>query len=433
MRIDTPTMLSIITLSVLCIVAISMTSLEHNSEPSPTIDKMDLWNSCNGPHLRGANILQRRTYPELDGPSSELRPIGQNIIGPPYTQSDIDRLAALGANYVVVSHAGLFTETFPYTLDQRVQDNLDNSLEMIAEADMYAVISFRTGPARSESGFIGNEINDALNSPLQHDKVWEDKKAQDAWVDMWRYTAERYRDNDVVIGYELMVEPNANELFFKIYDPEKFYSKYSGTLYDWHQLYPRITDAIRKVDDNTPILISSMEWGAVKWLPYLKPTGDKRTVYTVHQYEPFHYTNQEPHINYTYPGMLDVDLSGEEDKFDQVWLDSLMTNVDIFVEDHHSPVTVTEFGTVRWVPGAAEFMEDQMTMFETRGMNYAVWLWVPSWQPYAEQANEYNFLYGPDPNNTLDVDSNDLKEVIVKHWKYNTLRPSSHITDLCQK
>ena len=402
-------------------------------QPTQTIDKMELWNSCNGTQLRGANILQRHTYFEIDGPSSELRPIGPGIIGPPYTQNDIDRLSALGANYVVVSHAGLFTETFPYTLDQSIQDNLDNTLDMIAEADMFATISLRTGPGRSESAFIGSEISSGLNGSLQHDKVWEDKDAQDAWVEMWRYTAERYRDNNVVVGYELMVEPNANELFFKIYDPQKFYSKYSGTLYDWHQLYPQITDAIRQVDTNTPILISSMEWGAVKWLPHLKPTGDERTVYTVHQYEPFHYTNQKPHSNYTYPGMLDVNLSGKEDQFDRVWLEGLMTNVDVFVEDSHAPVTVTEFGTVRWVPGAAEFMKDQMHLFESKGMNYAVWLWEPAWEPYTTQVNEYNFRYGPDGNKNLDVPSNDLMEIIVKHWSYNTLRPSSVINDPCQK
>lgn len=394
---------------------------------------MDLWNSCDGTQLRGANILQRRAYMELDGPSSDLRPIGPGTIGPPYTQKDIDRLAELGANFVVISHAGLFSETFPYTLDQNIQDNLDDTLDMIAEADMFASISFRTGPGRSESAFIGNEISNSLNSTLQHDKVWEDKDAQDAWVDMWRYTAERYHDNEVVVGYELMVEPNANELFFKIFDPQKFYSKYSGTLYDWHQLYPRITDAIRQVDTDTPILISSMEWGAVKWLPYLKPTDDIRTVYTVHQYEPFHYTNQEPHNNNTYPGMLDVNFSGEEDQFDQVWLESLMTNVDVFMDDNNATVAVTEFGAVRWVPGASEFIEDQMNLFESKGMNYAVWLWEPSWQPYAVQVNEYNFRYGPNPDNTHENGANDLMDVIVKHWKYNNLRPSSIANIQCQK
>ena len=69
--------------------------------PSPTSDdstpdypdKFSLW--TNGAQLRGANIWQRIRIPDLDG---DL--LGDGYIGPPYAQSDFDRLAALGANYV---------------------------------------------------------------------------------------------------------------------------------------------------------------------------------------------------------------------------------------------------------------------------------------------------------------------------------------------
>ncbi|GAF78152.1 unnamed protein product, partial [marine sediment metagenome] len=98
---------------------------EPDGTPIPsdaTSDKWELW--VNGTHLRGANIYQRRVYPELDGPTF----MGPYPVGPPYTQEDFNRLAALGANYVNISHPGLFTETPPYTLDKSIQDNLDNLL-----------------------------------------------------------------------------------------------------------------------------------------------------------------------------------------------------------------------------------------------------------------------------------------------------------------
>jgi hypothetical protein len=118
------------------------TSGHHPAGPEP--DKWALW--VDGPHLRGANIYQRRVYPKLDG----LEFMGAGPLGPPYTQEDFDRLAALGANYVNISHSGLFSETPPYTLDQEVQDNLDHLLDTVAQANMFAVISFRTGPGRAE-------------------------------------------------------------------------------------------------------------------------------------------------------------------------------------------------------------------------------------------------------------------------------------------
>ncbi|MFQ6014086.1 MAG: glycoside hydrolase family 5 protein [Anaerolineae bacterium] len=399
-------------------------SLSPAPSPEPGLDKWDLW--VDGPHLRGANIYQRRVYPELDGPDF----MGPDPVGPPYTQEDFDRLAALGANYVNISHPGLFTETPPYTLDQEIQDNLDNLLDMIAKADMFAVISFRTGPGRAEFSVccLGD---DWFDESYLDDSVWQDQAAQGAWVAMWRYTAERYRDNPIVVGYDLMVEPNSNEVGsdalnpLDIWDPEEFYSTYGGTLYDWNQLYPRITAVIRQVDAETPILIGGMGYSAVEWLPYLQPMGDPRAVYTVHQYEPFVYTHQEPPLINTYPGVFDTDWDGDDDQFNRAWLEDLLSTVDTFAATHGVPVAVNEYGLMRWQPGAADFMDDQMDLFEQRGMNYALWEWQTSWEPFAEEVHAFNFRLGPDPDNRADVASSDLIEVIAQYWRRNKVRPSN--------
>jgi len=387
------------------------------------VNKWALWT---GPtQLRGANVYQRRVYPELDGPTF----MGPGPVGPPYTQGDLDRLAAMGANYVNVSHPGLFTETPPYTLDQDIQDNLDNLLTMIAKTDMFAVISFRTGPGRSEFTFFWDEAGDWFDASYLNDSMWQDQAAQDAWVDMWRYTAQRYKDNLVVVGYDLMVEPNSNEVgsdvtndLLDIWDPEEFYADYGGTLYDWSQLYPRISAGIRQVDANTPILIGGMGYSGVEWLPYLQPTGDPHTVYMVHQYAPVAYTHQEPPPANTYPGVFDTDWDGDDDQFDRTWLENLLATVDAFTATHGVPVAVNEFGVMRWDPGADAFMDDQMDLFEQRGMNHALWVWETSWELYAEEVDAFNFRHGPEPNNHSDVASSDLMDVIVKYWERNTIR-----------
>ena len=392
----------------------------------PAADKWALWTDST--HLRGANIYQRRVYPELDGPSF----MGSGPVGPPFVQADFDRLSALGANYVNISHPGLFGETPPFVLDQSIQDNLDKLLAMIAQADMFAVISFRTGPGRSEFTFFWDEVGDWFDASYLNDSVWQDQAAQDAWAAMWRHTAERYRHNAIVVGYDLMVEPNANEVgsdaiddLLDIWDPEEFYDEYGGSLYDWNQFYPDITAAIRQVDADTPILIGGMAYSAVNWLPYLHPTGDSRTIYTIHQYAPHVYTHQEPPAENTYPGLFDTDWDGVDDTFDRVWLDDLLSTVDDFKASHHAPVAVNEFGVVRWVPGAAAFMDEQMDLFEQRGMNHALWEWQTSWAPFAEEVNAFNFRFGPDPDNASDLASSELIEAIAEHWQRNVIRPSA--------
>ena len=406
----------------------------HEIIPPPPVhspmpgDKWALW--VGGTQLRGANIYQRRTYPELDGPEF----MGDGPVGPPYTQGDFDLMAAMGANYVNVSHPGLFTEEPPFRLDPDIQANLDNLLDMIARADMFAVISFRTGPGRSEFTFFWDEVGDWFDKSYLNDSMWQDPSAQDAWVEMWSYAAARYSQHPIVVGYDLMVEPNANEVgshaledALDVWEPEAFYAEHEGTLYDWNQLYPRITEAIRQVDAETPLLVGGMGYSSVEWLPYLQPTGDPRTVYAVHQYAPYQYTHQHwDEIECTYPGSCDLDWDGEaDDQLDRAWLEALHGAVDDFAETHGVPVAANEFGAVRWVPGAAAFMSDQMEILEQLGMNYALWVWDPAWEPWTEEVNAFNFRHGPDPGNHADVAQTDLQDVIASYWGRNAIRPSS--------
>jgi cysteinyl-tRNA synthetase len=393
------------------------------------VDKWALWS--NSTQLRGANIYQRRVYTELDGPTI----MGSDPVGPPYTQEDFDQLAALGANYVNISHPGLFTETTPFTLDLGIQNHLDGLLDMIAQADMFAVISFRTGPGRSEFTFFWDEVGTWFDESYLNDSMWQDQTAQDAWVDMWRYTAERYRDNPIVVGYDLMVEPNSNEVgshalydALDIWDPDAFYATHGGTLYDWNQLYPRIVAAIREVDGNTPILIGGNGYSSIDWLPYLQVTGDPRTVYLAHQYQPVKYTHQWWDTSVcTYPGLCDLDWDGEhDDQLDRAWLESLLSPVDTFSTTYNVPMGINEFGVMRWEPGAAEFIHDEMELFEERGLNHALWLWDPAWAPWAEN-DAFNFRHGPDPSNHSDVASSDVITAIVEYWGRNTQRPSSSL------
>ncbi len=392
-----------------------------------TSDKLSLWK---GPtQLRGANIHQRRVYIELDGPDF----MGPGPLGPPYFQSDFDEMASWGANWVNISHPGLFTEKPPYGLDTAVQKNLDAILSMIKQAGMYAVISFRTGPGRSEFTFFWDEAGDWFDESYLNDQMWNDADAQQGWIDMWHYTAQRYRDNPNIAGFDLMVEPNSNEVGhdatnpLDMWDQDEFYDTYGNTLYDWNQLYPRIVKKIRQVDLDTPILLGGMGYSSVDWFPYLEVIPDNRTVYMFHQYAPFVYTHQDIVGSLSYPGTFDTDYDGTPDRFDRDWLVNLLAPVDEFIFQTDLPVAVNEFGAIRWVTNAAQYLDDLMALFEERGMNHALWLWETSWQAHAEE-DDFNFRHGPNPNHHLDVASSELIDVIKKYWSRNVERPTTHVT-----
>lgn len=380
--------------------------------------KWDLWSSGET-LLRGANIWKALVIPELDG----LEFKGDGHVGPPFTQVDFDHLAALGANYVTISGPGLFTEKPPFKVDEAAVEHIDALVEMIGKADMFVTIGFRTGPGRSEYSLCCE--GESWARGYFNDSMWEDQAAQDAWVAMWRYTAEHYGDNPYVVGYKLMVEPNAAGILFDMWEPDVFYHRYADTLYDWNQLYPRIVAAIRAVDKNTPILVNAEGFSAIEWLPYLIPVDQARIVYIAHQYHPYEqYTNQEPGLGNEYPGYYDIDYDGVRDDFNRAWLDEMLSTLDAYSAEHGVPVGVDEFGVVRYAPNAADYMNDIMGLFEQRGINYSLWEWSTSWEAFVEEVNHFNFRYGTDIDSQRDT-PNDLQDVIVSYWGLNAVRPSN--------
>ena len=125
-----------------------------------------------------------------------------------------------------------------------------------------------------------------------------------------------------------------------------------------------------------------------------------------------------------YPGYFDVDWDNQPDTFNWNWMANYFSRLDTFQAQHPGPQTVNEFGVARWAPGAAAFMRDQMDDFERRGMNYAIWVWDSSWEPWQTWGSKaMNYLYGPDPNNFTEV-PNALMDEVLRAWARNTIRPS---------
>ncbi|UCE20298.1 MAG: putative Ig domain-containing protein, partial [Gemmatimonadota bacterium] len=122
--------------------------------------------------------------------------------------------------------------------------------------------------------------------------------------------------------------------------------------------------------------------------------------------------------------MCDVDWDGQDEQFNLTWLEELLTIIDTYKSTHNVPVSVNEFGLMRWIPDGDDFMDDEMDLFEQRGMNHALWVWDPSWEPWTEEVNAFNIRFGPNPSNTTDVESSDLLDVIIQYWDRNTVRPS---------
>ena len=398
--------------------------------PPPGGDKMELW--TDGPKLRGINIWQVPFHPYYDD-------AGTNPVVPPYTNQEFADLKAMGCNYINISGPGLFSVSAPYQLDPDIQANLDQLLARIEANDMFAVITARTGPGRSQFSIGGYE---GIPPEDINEDVWSVPAARAAWVDMWTYTANRYKENPIVVGYDLMCEPNSNVTMFPspVWSPEDFYPGSAGSAIDWNPLSAEIVAGIRAVDQETPIIISSLGMGQPEWLPFLKVIeGDDRLLYATHQYPPMEYTHPDdgpsffepdpPPPGWTpndmlvkYPGSID----GRPFNQSTLFAEAHWQEVVDFQTQFSATVMTNEWGPQRFLVGASDYFTHMSALFEQYGVNNACWIYATNFRterhyPY----NEWNFRYGTDFDNLTEVPTSSMHSAIETYWGLNTIFPST--------
>jgi hypothetical protein len=391
------------------------------------IEKIALWDSGSGPHLRGVNVALRRFYPELDDAES----LGPPPAGPPFVAGDFEAIAAMGANVVMITHPAPFAEAPPHAFEPETQRSLDRLVGLAQAADLFVVIAFRTGPGRSEFGFFGAEAGTWFDASLLNDSLWAERAAQDAWVAGWRQVAARYRGHPAVVGYELLLEPNSNHVGsdyrsdrLEIWDPQRFHRRYGGTLYDWNQLFPRIVAAIREVDPDMPLLVGGNGYSSIDFLPFIAVIPDPRIVYVVHQYVPRKYTHQPADRPLAYPGPIDADWDGVPEPVGRAFLDRLFAPVEDFAARHGAKLAVTEFGAMRWAPGIERFLGDEIDVLEGLGLNHLIYSWDSAFPAVRRLPSPFYFRFGPDPESRRPVADSGLLALLRSTWQRNKLRPS---------
>ena len=242
------------------------------------------------------------------------------------------------------------------------------------------VVAYRTGPGRNEAVFGGEEGKSSTRSGAR-------KQPKTPGSSIMRTTqARRLKDRSVVVGYDLMVEPE---------------TKNHGL---WNALARKITQGIRQINPQTPILVGAADWSTVDSLDSLRLTGDPRTVYVVHQYEPYAYSHQKRKA-----------VAYSPRKLDEVY-----RRLREFKASQRVPLAVNEFGDSAYAPQVDRFIGDEMRLLESLGANHALWLWETS---FPLNYDEFNIRRGPDRSRHADVANSLLMEAIKQDWSLNRVRP----------
>lgn len=380
--------------------------------------KWDLWKG--GTCLRGVNTWQKVVVED-----------GETTVQPSYCVENLKALSSMKANYVNISFPGIYSvkqKRGKYVLECEVLTELKRLIDRCREADLFVVVSFRTGPGRNEAVFGGEDEKPVTD-------LWTSEAARDAWVEMWKETARELKYKSNVVGYDLMVEPVGDV------EQVKDASQNRLRFQTWYELAGRIAKEIRRIPDDTPILVGGANASAACALECLPPIDSPGIVYAVHQYAPYNYTHQtvskrgdqvQQKSNYDCKNLRDKSprpVLTQYTETDRVKLKGLYQLINGYRDTHNQvPVVINEYGVYRWAPGADRYLRDEMGFIELLGANHALWLWEPD---DCVGYDAFNFRHGPEFSNHRNVNLvepppvSPLIGAIKDFWTRNTFFPSN--------
>ncbi len=181
------------------------------------------------------------------------------------TEADIHYLKSTGMNSLRVPfNYRLFTnETYLGATDEnRGFVLLDKLISWSKKENIYLILDMHAAPG----GQTGDNIDDGSGYPF----LFENEQSQALTISIWKKIADRYKNEPIVMGYDLLNEPIAT--YFDA-------SKLNPLL---EPLYKKITAAIRTVDKNHLIFLGGAQWDgnfSVFGVPF-----DDKLVYTFHTY-----------------------------------------------------------------------------------------------------------------------------------------------------
>jgi len=242
----------------------------------------------------------------------------------------------------------------------------------------------------------------------------------------WDAFAREFKNYKALVAYDVFNEPN--------YQPGDQASWYDNML-------PRSIAAIRKINPTVWLVIEPGPWAFPEGFASLTLVQDPYVIYSVHCYYPHGYTHQYlqsqdvPTIprDRVYPGMLRMFYDNpihKPEPWDKQTMQRYMQPVIDFQRQHHVRILVGEFGVIRWAPGAAKWLADSVSIFESQGWDWCVIGYPTSWVPESPDGSHtwtgWNLSYPADAPRLmgpyLSGTSSDRLQVLQQGWMFNQHR-----------
>lgn len=228
------------------------------------------------------------------------------------TLEDIQYIKSTGMNTIRIPfHYKLFTDEdfMDLKVNQDGFQRLDSLVSWCRESEIYLILDMHDAPG----GQTGDNIDDSYGYPW----LVVEEDSQELFISIWKRIAEHYKNEPIILGYDLLNEPIAHHFTEDL-------PKLNAEL---EPLYKKAVAAIREVDTNHIILLGGAQWNS-NFKVFNDSKFDNKIMYTCHRY----------------------------------WCDTMQADIQDFVDFRDSvnlPIYMGETGenTDEWVAGWTRLME----------------------------------------------------------------------------
>lgn len=203
-------------------------------------------------------------FHEMIGPDS-LAAFWDKYLDSYITYDDIKYLKRTGSNHLRLPfHYKLFTNDLYMGKRNAGFEYFDRVIEWCRKENLYVLLDMHCAPG----GQTGDNIDDSYGYPW----LYYSKSAQDEMSAIWIKIAERYKNDPIILGYDVINEPFAHYFAKEIPD-------YNHRLF---MVYERMIKDIRSVDKKHSIYLNGSMWAGD--FGVFERILDDNVVYEFHKY-----------------------------------------------------------------------------------------------------------------------------------------------------
>jgi len=268
-------------------------------------------------------------------------------------------------------------------------DHLESLMPLLKKYDIQVIVDMH----HVVGGRCGKIAEGTAIDP-SHFQIMEKDLYRDAFIEIWRETAKRFKGNTRIYAYDLCNEPiqhgSARHSFWQVqYDAAK---------------------AIRAVDPEVPIMVESNHMANPVFFEMM-PMPLKNIIYSVHMYSPGEYTHQGvgdlSYVKTFYERQFDYRDAG----WTRARLAKSMEAVRKFQQKYGAKIQVGEFSVTIWAPGGASYLDELVSIFEE-------YKWDWTYHAFREW-DGWSLEHEGTPANMKRTGKSDRLDVMLKYFKQN--------------